>query len=57
MSDATKALTHRDFTDESRGMMELPGLGSMTTYLVVGPRDAGLSTVSAAPEDGVHVGL
>jgi class 3 adenylate cyclase len=35
VSEATKALTESDFTFEPRGVTELRGVGSMTTYLVV----------------------
>ncbi len=53
VSDTTKTLTQGDFIHEPRGEMELKGLGAMTTYLVVGPKHAGLATSPAPDEDVV----
>ena len=41
VSEATKTLTEDEFAFESRGVMELRGVGPMTTYLVVGPKRSG----------------
>jgi class 3 adenylate cyclase len=38
VSEVTKTLTESNFVYEPRGVMELRGVGSMTTYLAVGPR-------------------
>jgi class 3 adenylate cyclase len=38
VSEATKDLTDAEFTYEPRGVMELRGVGPMTTYFAVGPK-------------------
>lgn len=38
VSEATKTLTEDEFAFENRGVMELRGVGPMTTYLVAGPK-------------------
>jgi class 3 adenylate cyclase len=43
VSEATKTLTQTDFTYEPRGVMELRGVGPMTTYLAVAPKPAALA--------------
>lgn len=40
VSEVTKNLSQRDFAYEPRGVMELRGVGSMTTYLAVAPKPA-----------------
>jgi class 3 adenylate cyclase len=50
VSDATMTLTESHFTYEPSRVMELRGIGSMTTYLVVGPRHSGPAISHAAPQ-------
>ena len=51
VSDATMTLTESHFTYEPSRVMELRGLGSMTTYLVVGPKHPGSAISHAAAGD------
>lgn len=53
VSEATKTLTQNNFTYEPRGVIELRGVGSMTTYLAVAPKPtemAGTEPISAEDE-------
>ncbi len=52
VSDSTKSLTQSQFTYEPRGVMDLKGIGSMTTYLVVGRTHDGLAASPATAQDG-----
>jgi class 3 adenylate cyclase len=52
VSDNTKRLTEGHFTHEPRGVMELRGIGSMTTYLVVAPMHADLAKSASIAEEG-----
>ncbi len=52
VSETTKRLAQSHFTHEPRGVIELRGVGSMNTYLVVGPKHAGLAQSPPAAGEG-----